>query len=261
MQSFKRNIASLLVRLGCSDKFIIHREGHRLRFFPTSLSKTLWSKPSLRNEEKFIQMYLSPGDIYIDVGANIGTLVLVAAGAIGKTGRVIALEPNPTTFKYLRENINLNNYNDRVNLHHAGADNEQSVTTITSKKSDVKNQLGSGSIEVKVVRLDDLLSKGIASIKLLKIDVEGYEKFVLEGAEKTLSLTETVYFEAWDEHYREFGYSSADVFAILHSHGFTILMESDKKWIEVPATYSASKRVNLVATRKPAEIQDMEIPE
>src|SRR5580765_7707639 len=51
---------------------------------------------------------LEPGDVFVDVGANIGVFTVMAAKRVGPTGRVIAFEPSPSVIRYLEENVRLN---------------------------------------------------------------------------------------------------------------------------------------------------------
>jgi hypothetical protein len=77
----------------------------------------------------------------------------------------------------------------------------------------------------------------LKKITLLKIDVEGYEKFVLEGTTDLLARTQYVYFEAWDRHTERYGYKTLEIANILRLHGF-----------EVPE-FDSSQCINVLATR------------
>lgn len=72
----------------------------------------------------------------------------------------------------------------------------------TDSRSDDQNHVANeGPIVVPMITLDSLMEN--EAVTLLKIDVEGFEKFVLIGANKLLEKTQFVYFEAWDEHFRK----------------------------------------------------------
>ena len=75
-------------------------------------------------------------------------------------------------------------------------------------------------LTVEVQPLDRLLSSNPSPIALLKIDVEGYERFVVEGAIHTLARTASVYFEAHDPMYARFGYRCGDIIKLLHDRNF-----------------------------------------
>jgi hypothetical protein len=100
-----------------------------------------------------------------------------------------------------------------------------------------------------MARLDDLpISE--PQIQLLKIDVEGYEKFVLEGASKTLDRVSCVYFESWEHHFKRYGYACRDVITLLARKGFTILRPTgNDSVISVEMDYSSTVCENLMAVR------------
>jgi len=87
-------------------------------------------------------------------------------------------------------------------------------------------------------------------IALMKIDVEGYEKFVLEGAERMLKKTKCVYFESWDTFFEKYGYTSAAIFKILWHNSFEIFKIIGEKAIcRMTSGYRSNKRENLLAIR------------
>lgn len=126
---------------------------------------------------------LRPGDLFVDVGTNIGIYTIYALD-LGAT--TISCEPDPHNFARLTEHIELNGFTDRAEaLNVAVAD--QPGTLHLSQGLDSFNHLvfdGSG-IEVPARTLDDIL--GERRVAGLKIDVEGAERLVLEGAERALS--------------------------------------------------------------------------
>lgn len=136
----------------------------------------------------FVLHALREQDGFVDVGANIGSYTVLAGGAVG--ARCISIEPLPGTYSYLMDNINLNGIGDRVSALNIGVGNESGVLRFTSGLDAVNHVLaeseqGNGSIEIKIERLDDVLSNFEPAI--IKIDVEGFETNVIAGAEKILS--------------------------------------------------------------------------
>jgi Methyltransferase FkbM domain len=104
---------------------------------------------------------------------------------------------------------------------HCAAGAEEGSVKFTSKYSDDQNEIStSGDVEVPLKKLDQLVS--LDTITLLKIDVEGFELFVLQGASETLARTEAVYFEAWDPLFAKHDYAYADVAAIFRASGFAL---------------------------------------
>ena len=139
------------------------------------------------SEMGFVLHVFNEGDVFVDVGANIGSYTIIAAGAIG--ARVVAIEPIPATFKRLEENIDLNRLNDRVRAHCLGLSDKPGILMFTSHLDTVNHVVAKSepgnSISIPVTTLDDLLQG--TSPTIIKIDVEGHEVAVLEGSKKTLS--------------------------------------------------------------------------
>ena len=123
---------------------------------------------------------LRPGDLFIDVGSNIGTYAIWAAE---NGADVIALEPARDTFELLKENIKLNGYH--VHAINAAAGMASGTTRFTSGRDCVNHFDPSGSVEIAVVTLDAVI--GDRAVAGVKIDVEGFELDVLRGCLHALS--------------------------------------------------------------------------
>lgn len=172
-----------------------YTEDTRLTFAATLLTYQLYANRNARgNERTWLTKQLQLGDTYIDVGANIGSLVIPAAAAVGPTGHVLAFEPSPKFAKVLKRNVELNNQIwvsvEPVAL---GA-NISTVYLNESVPDDTTNHIAGSGTTVSQAPLDSF-TKEIESIKLLKIDVEGYECEVLRGANATLAKTEQLLIE------------------------------------------------------------------
>ena len=139
---------------------------------------------------------VQPGWTAIDVGANIGYYTLLMANRVGPHGKVIAFEPLAENFRILQENIKLNGHanvmaenlalmsrTERIELRSA---TPGAITWVASVKVDQNSAVESQSVEA--VTLDEYVQKkGIAKVDFLKIDVEGAEASVLDGAMSVLS--------------------------------------------------------------------------
>ena len=85
----------------------------------------------------------------------------------------------------------------------------------------------------------------------LKIDVEGYEKFVLEGAPSTLDRVSCVYLESWEGHFSRYRYACRDVTNLLAKKGFTVLkLMENQSVVPVSTDYSSRTLENLIAVRE-----------
>jgi FkbM family methyltransferase len=143
--------------------------------------------------------------VLLDIGANIGTVCLVAV-ATGVFRRAVALEPAPENFALLRANAALNFLDDRIDAYPLAAAAAAGVVELAmSKRSSGGHrvrELASGPrelLEVEAVTLDGLLDRaGLApeDIGLVWIDVNGLDADVLAGAERLLSARVPVVFEA-----------------------------------------------------------------
>ena len=129
---------------------------------------------------------LRPDDLFVDVGANIGSYTIIASKVVG--ARSLALEPVPETFKRLKRNINLNDIASLVDAHCCAA-GLTNGSLMFSNSLDTMNKVvnvgySGSSVEVPVESLDFMLDK--LQPTLIKIDVEGFEPAVIAGAIKTL---------------------------------------------------------------------------
>jgi FkbM family methyltransferase len=144
-------------------------------------------------ESNLIKNYLKPGMTFIDVGANIGYFTLMGAALVGSEGKVIAFEPSPYAYGRLENTVNRNNIS-QVSLVQAGLSNSKSTIQLyisddkwgNHSPTMIKND-GGQPIDVPVFRLDEYLkSNNIVYVDLMKVDVEGFEPNVIEGAREAI---------------------------------------------------------------------------
>ena len=120
-------------------------------------------------------------------------------------GKVIAIEPEKNNFKILKKNIKLNNLNNVIVIN-KGCFSKRATLTFyldgvgTGGHSLVNKSVGDEKIKIEVDSLDNILKElKIKKIDLMKVDVEGAEADVLEGAVKTLNKSHPkIVFEAWN---------------------------------------------------------------
>jgi FkbM family methyltransferase len=135
----------------------------------------------------FLLHFLSEGDLFYDVGANIGTYTILASGVAHATS--VAFEPTPSTFEMLRSNITLNNIESNVSLFNMGVGSTSGVVSFVATSDSERNHVAAGSekntISVPLTTID-LEAKKYGVPLFIKIDVEGYETNVIQGMEETL---------------------------------------------------------------------------
>jgi len=137
-----------------------------------------------------------PGDTVMDIGANIGLVTVWLASLVGPKGLVYAFEPNPTLQDGLKATIQRNNL-DQVRLSNFALGSKRTTLELRVPLDNV----GRASLvryadvpgyevhQVPVVPLSDIVAEQrIASIRLIKMDVEGFEADVLEGALEVLEV-------------------------------------------------------------------------
>jgi FkbM family methyltransferase len=170
----------------------------------------------------FLLHFLRAGDLFLDIGANVGSYTVLAAGAVGS--KVIAVEPIPSTFKSLQKNIVLNHLSALTTAHCVGLSDKNGVLRFTSNL-DTVNHVATESekdevIEVPVLSVDQLCDGQVPM--LIKIDVEGHEKAVLMGAVKTLSAPGLVgVIMETNSSGSRYGESDDVLFEIMKAHGFS----------------------------------------
>lgn len=250
-------MAKLLMLTGACRLFTILQPGYRLRFHHSNVAMYRWIAPLDQNEDlEFFRAYLKPGDTVVDVGANIGETVLTESLAVGPSGRVVAFEPHPRTFRFLRENLDLNQVRN-VETHNVGLGEKPGTVSFSDNKRDDMNRVNgdASGLQVRIERLDNCVP-ALGRIQLLKVDVEGYEKFVFAGAPELLKRTECVYFEVSATHFGWFGYTTRELLEVLAQAGFQLFRVVDPGCLApIPTTFEPAHFENLVALRDQAAFQ------
>jgi FkbM family methyltransferase len=125
-------------------------------------------------------------DLFVDVGANIGSYTVLASKVVG--AKTIAFEPVHQTFNHLLQNININQINSLVDPICCAVGKEDGSVKFSSDNDTMNKVVGGDywgkSIEVPVKSLDDLLN--MLEPTVIKIDVEGFEEEVIQGALRVL---------------------------------------------------------------------------
>lgn len=240
----------LLWHSGASTWFEIQRNNYKLHFFPTALSATLYYDPNFGLEEEFIlKNLLKSGDTFVDIGANIGHLSLFASTLVGSTGKVFSFEPHPKIFAYLMKNIEINKVQNVQAFNYGLGENEGSFTFSNSRSDDQNyiEQNAQTGVTVQVKTLDNCFPD--IKINLLKVDTEGFEKFVFLGGQKVLQNTEHIYFETLEKNCQRFNYSVKDLLEFLADFHFEFFAFRDSQWVPFLKDHSPYPN-NLLAKKK-----------
>jgi len=136
--------------------------------------------------------YLRPGQIVLDIGANIGYYVLIEAMKVGSTGKIYAIEPDPKNVQILVKNVEANNFSDIVDVTQGAISNHSGVAQLyvasrsnlhTLKKMPLMEEYVAFKdvIEVPCYTLDHFLktkSVSPSDVDIMRMDVEGYEPYI-----------------------------------------------------------------------------------
>ncbi len=134
----------------------------------------------------FVLHFLRPGDLFFDVGANIGSYTVLASAVCGAT--TFAFEPDPGTARALQRNIHANDIGDRVTVRVTAVGSREGSALLTTGRDTMNRIAGESGRETQTVSLTtlDIESRDLCPT-FLKIDIEGYEEEALQGARSLLA--------------------------------------------------------------------------
>jgi len=178
-----------------------------------------------------LQKILRPGDTFVDIGANIGLMTVLASQVVGVTGVIYAIEPNPECSERLSLHVTRNGLT-QVRVHRLGFSDQDDILSLTyATESSVHGSFAPAPDEaavktrhlVTVRRGDDILSDAPRDRPMvIKIDVEGFECRVLRGLAATIGRHKpVVVVEVVAEHLARAGSSVAELFDLMHGFGYS----------------------------------------
>jgi len=171
--------------------------GNPARFFirtPEEL-RILESAGGAGGEQRVMELlkdFLRPGDVALDIGANVGLYSVLLARAVGPSGRVFACEPGRLNSQHLAENLELNGLKNVQVFRKALADRSGTAklyaSAVIGNSSLSDSAAGNAPAEeVEVIEGDRLIeSENLPTPRAVKIDVEGFEYAVMNGLRRTL---------------------------------------------------------------------------
>jgi len=185
--------------------------------------RTMWLGLFEPSESRLVSELLQPGDVFVDVGAHVGWFTTIAARQVTSGGQVIACEPYPENATSLRKNLALNKMQNVLVVESALGSRAGTIRLRKGSDSGSVTALdwSTGDAEdVPMTTLDEITS-AIAAIKLLKIDVEGWEPQVLRGAVETLKRSANVLIEINRPALQEAASSPEELLDLLRGNGLT----------------------------------------
>jgi len=214
------------------------------------ISKSIYLQNTWEPSESGIFLdFIKPGDAIVDIGAHIGWYSLLARTKTSDDGIIYAIEPEPRSYKILCENIKLNNYHNIIPINKAiGEKNELKKLYYNLYKNGpsvyqlfpISNE---SHIDVELITLDEII--GEEHVDIIKIDVEGYEVKVLQGAKNILSRNDKPIFfsEFWMDGLKKAGNTNIEYFEIFNKNGYKILIINDNSYSEI--TYEEAIKLNF----------------
>lgn len=163
------------------------------RTFQAYIVKGGWEEETTR----IFKQLAKEGDTVIDVGANIGYYTLLSARLVGGKGTVYAFEPDPTNFKLLNANIELNGYKNVVAEQKAVSD-KNDILDLYLNDSDVgahtiyKPEKSKRMVKVVSTTLDDYFKGKEHPVNIVKMDIEGAEMAALSGMRNIIKANPTI---------------------------------------------------------------------
>jgi len=187
---------------------------------------------------KLYQSFLNKDDVILDIGANIGYFVLLAS-SITK-GKIYALEPDHRSFNLLKKNISLNGLDKKVKTYHVAAGDKKGEINfyqedyLNLSRVAKKNEVGA---KVKMITVDDFCSD--KKVSCLRFDVEGYEFFLLKGAQRLLSEKDVkIFMEVHPSLIEDFGCKLSDFFKMIEDFKVRYYVIPDEESVKNPSLFS-----------------------
>lgn len=191
----------------------------------------------------FLKKHISPGSVFVDIGANVGCYTLIASKIVGQKGKVFAFEPSLRVHEQLTANIAMNAFQN-IQVEKIALFNETSKLSLKLSSSANMGMSSvhahdeeTGEVEiVDAVKGDDyFLDKKIEKIDLLKMDIEGAELFALEGLQQTLrKYRPLLILEMADEILEKAQIQKSDLIQFMKNCGYQIMgMDTEGEIVSV----------------------------
>jgi len=180
-------------------------------------------------ETALLRSIIEPGDHVIDIGGHIGYYAVMFGVAVGKTGKVLVVEPDPDNATVLRMNVALNDLGSVVTVVEAAAGEKSSSAELF--RADSRNRgdhrmystgTGRSTVDVRVIAIDESVA-GWGRVDLIKMDIQGFEPHALKGMIGTLRTHEDVVLvtEFWPNGMRLSGCDPENFLTQLRGLGFS----------------------------------------
>jgi FkbM family methyltransferase len=235
----------------------------RIRLYGDSeLCRLIYCRNFEMGEREFVNHFLRPGDVFVDVGANIGLFTLIAASRVGPTGKVIAFEPTPETYERLVGNVRLNRLcnvdcvKSALSDHTGELDLARSADGFDAWNSFAAPTKGQTALRERVGVIEwDCYAKAhrlSGNVTMMKIDVEGWESRVLAGGREMLSRSDSpvLQVEFTDDAAQAAGSSCRALYEFLESLGYRMFVyDADRRSLAQNGLRDRYPYANLLAVK------------
>jgi FkbM family methyltransferase len=210
--------------------------GHKMVLDPQDslkLSSQGFYEPFLTG---LVKQHTEPGNVVLDIGANIGYYTLVFASLVGDEGKIYAFEPEPGLFKLLETNIELNKYSNIEAVQKAVAKEDGIAQLFLDEFSSVDHRVfdaqdGRKSITVETIKLDSFLSERVHGIDVIKMDIQGAEIDALLGMDELIRSNRdlSLFVEFWPKGLVGNGRDPRELIEYLLARGFSIVEANEEE--------------------------------
>jgi FkbM family methyltransferase len=193
-----RNLTNRILRAIVPEYVIRHKAKIFLDPEDPVLSGALTLRVFEGPETDFFLGAIKPGMTFLDIGANVGYYTALALSVMGENGRIVSVEPNPQSFKYLLKTVVANNGKNVSCVQKGASDKAGSMTLFLNLDNHADNRfysndMSGSSCEVDVETVDKILEgAGVSKVDFIKIDVQGFEGHVLSGMKETIKRSPKV---------------------------------------------------------------------
>ncbi len=223
----------LYSRLAPREPVVVEFEGSKVCVDPRDVGVSLYLITEGAYEPRLtalLEQLIEPGMVVVDGGANIGCFTMLAARLVGEAGHVYAFEPAPANFALLQRGLELNGYAN-VTATRGALSNRAGTATLHLDRSNLgapslrRENVADrgGEVEVPTTSLDRFFATRERGVDLIKLDTQGAEGLVLEGAESLLDHDGLrIVSEFWPGGLCNMGTDPAELLRRLRDRGFEV---------------------------------------